>query len=187
MMELLARVGPNDLMLALGRDMLPAIKKVAQAAVREVVITANRNGVQPDELPYVFWALVSQKELPDQGPRQKYFQVVLDIMTRTGALPNYSRAFSVPPRLEVDTATDQVATHMGIWAVKDMLPALMVAYLKILHTYASKVPEATEGAVPSSRGAGYLNEAFREVLSLRSSLFEDGELLRRVLRIIPEG
>lgn len=182
------KVGSNEegLIKALGKDLMPNIKSQAQAAVREIIAEGNRRGVEPSQMPYLFWALATQRELPDLGGRQRYFQVMIDMMTRTGVLPNYQKNFRVPDDLGLDDAVDAVAQHMATWAVRSMLPALLAGYMRVLSVYASKVPAATDGVVPASNGVGYLNALLREILTLRSAWFDDGELLRRVVRLLPE-
>lgn len=182
----LAAIGPEELIKTVGRDLMPVLKAQGQASVREIVTEANKHHVAPDDLPYVFWALANPKVLPDLGPRQKGYQLVIDIMARTGTMPAYQRAFKAVDDAAVDDAVDAVAQHMATWAYKDMLPYLMGAYVKVLSKYAGKVSEATGGQVPTSNGVAYLNRTFREILTLRSSWFEDGELLRRAVRFIPE-
>ena len=184
--RLVATDAIEALMKSLGQDLMPVLKEQGKAAVREIVMQGLRQGVALPEMPYLFWALANQAELPDLGPRQKMFQVMLDIMTRTGVMPNYHKNFKVRDNLDVDAAVDAVARHMGVWAAKDMIPALMVGYFKVLTQHASKVPSVTNGQVPASNGVGYLNTLFREVLTLRSAWFDDGELLRRVVRLLPE-
>lgn len=174
------------LMKALEHDLMPMIKEQGKAAVREIVMQGNKQGIALAEMPYLFWALANQKELPDLGPRQKVFQVMLDIMVRMGVMPNYQKNFKVTNDLEVDAAVDATVQHMGVWAAKDMIPALMVGYYKVLTQHAPKVPSVTKGQVPASNGVGYLNALLREILTLRSAWFDDGELLRRVVRLLPE-
>lgn len=186
MICLVAKTDPNTLMTDIGHALMPILKDQGKVAVREIVIEANRAGVSSEDMSYIFWALATDKGLPDQGPRHKVFQVMLDIMARTGVMPNYQRAFQIPESTDTDLAVDTIALHMGMWAARTMLPALTTEYVKVLMRVAHKVPEATDGDVPVSNGVAYLNHVFREVLTLRSSMFEDGELLRRVLRIIPE-
>lgn len=176
----------ESLVKALGKDLMPLLKSQAQAAVREISLEGNRRGMGLSQMPYLFWALFTQKELPDLGSRQRYFQVMLDMMVRTGVVPNYQKNFKVPDDPEIDTAVDAVVQHMGTWAVRTMLPALLAGYMRVLSAHAPKVPAVTNGEVPASNGVGYLNTLFREILTLRSAWFDDGELLRRVVRLLPE-
>ena len=185
-MHLWAGEDPEALVKAIGRDLMLYLKEQGRTAAREIVMEANRQRVSPEDLPYVFWVLASQKELPDLRARQKVFTLMIDIMARTGTMPNYQRAFRVADDIEVDAAVDKVAVNMALWAAKNMIPFLIHSYLRVLAKYAGKVPAVTGEEVPASNGLGYLNTAFREVLTLRSTWFEDGELLRRVVRFIPE-
>jgi len=172
---------------SVAKDLMPLLKKQGRAAVREVVIEANKQGVVADNLPYVFWALAStDTELPSFGPRQKIYTLMIDIMARTGAMPNYQRAFKRVDDLAVDDAVDAVAVHMSMWAARNLAPALITGYYGILDKWADKVPEATGGKVLALVGRDYLDHLFREILTLRSAWFEDGELVRRVVRFIPD-
>lgn len=183
---ILASTTPEDLMKALGNDLMPVLKAHGNAAVREVVTEAHRLGIGPDDLPYAFWALAAQQNLPDMGARQKVFTLMIDIMARTGTMPAYQKALKVTDSATLDYAVDKLADHMATWAARNLLPFLMLNYVKILNKYAPKVPVATKGQVPASNGVAYLNSAFREILTLRSAWFDDGELLRRAVRFIPE-
>lgn len=185
-MILTARTDPETLMKAIGKDMMDLLLSQGRAAVREVVTEANKYRVSADDLPYVFWVLASQHELPDMGPRQRVYNLMLDIMSRTGAMPNYQRAFKVAEDPATDEAADKVAVHLSYWAAKQMAPALLVGYSKILSKYQNAVPEATGGQVSAVVGVDYLDSTFRQILTLRSSWFADGELLRRVVRFLPE-
>jgi len=186
MNSILASTTPEDLMRSIGADMLPVLKEQGRASVREIVMAANRLGIQADDMPYAFWALATQKGLPDFGPKQKVSTLMIDIMARTGTMPAYQKALKVPDSGTLDEAVDKLADHMATWAARNILPYLMANYVKILNKYASKVPQATNGQVPASNGVAYLNNAFREILTLRSTWFDDGELLRRAVRFIPE-
>lgn len=186
MNPILASTTPEDLMKALGHDLMPVLKAQGYAAVREVVTEANRLGVTADDLPYAFWALATQKGLPDMGARQRVFTLMIDIMARTGTMPAYQKAIKVTDSETLDYTVDKLADHMATWAARSLLPFLMANYVRILNKHADKVPQATGGQVPVSNGVAYLNNAFREILTLRSAWFDDGELLRRAVRFIPE-
>jgi hypothetical protein len=187
MRQRVARMDPEGLMRVIGKDMMALLKEQGRAAVREVVIAANRQGVEADDLPYAFWALASSgTELPSFGLRQKIYSLMIDIMARTGVMPNYQRAFKPVDSQSVDEAVDAVALHMSMWAAKVLAPALIIGYYTVLDRWAPKVPEATGGKVHALLGRDYLDHLFREILTLRSAMFDDGELIRRVVRFIPE-
>lgn len=186
MNPILASRTPEDLIRAIGNALMPVLKIQGQASVHEIVAVANRLGIQADELPYAFWTLATQKGLPNLGPRQKVFTLMIDIMDRTGTMPAYQKAFQVPDNATLDDAVDKLADHMAIWAVKQLLFSLTRSYIGILSKFAPDVPQVTDGQVPASNGVAYLNAAFREILTLRSAWFDDGELLRRAVRLIPE-
>jgi hypothetical protein len=130
--------------------------------------------------------LATGQQLPALGNRKEGFDLVISILTRTGTMPNYQRSFNPDPDPVVDDAVDAVAQNLAVWASRTMKPAMMVDYLQVLGKHKSKVPEITQGRVSEDGGIDYINQVFREILTLRSSMFADGELLRRVVRYIPE-
>lgn len=174
-----------DLLGSLDKDMLALLKGYGQEAVQVVVAAANRQGVEAPDLPYVFWALATAQQLPNLGNRLEGFRMAITIMTRTGTMPNYQRGFKSDPELRVDAAVDAVAQQLANWSMRTLRPALMVDYYHILKKYEAKVPEATSGKVRAADGVDYLDRVLREVVTLRSSMFRDGEFLRRVLQFIP--
>lgn len=187
MRQRVARMDPEGLMKVIGKDMMVLLREQGNAAVREVNIAANKQGVAATNLPYVFWALAStDSELPNLGLRQKIYTLMIFIMARTGAMPNYQRGFKPADSQSLDDAVDAVALHMATWAGRSLTPALVIGYYGILDKWAAKVPEATGGKVHSLIGREYLDYLFREILTLQSALFDDGELVRRVVRFIPE-
>ena len=181
-----ATTNPEDLVKVIGNDMMPILKEQGHAIVREIVTEANKQGIPPKDFPYILWALAQEKTLPDMGLRVKGYRVLWDIMTRTGALPAYHKAFEVTKDPVVDAAVDAIALYMSVWSIRILMPFLTTAYLRVLTKHVKQVPQVTDGTVSEKNGTGYLNYIFREVLDLRSSMFEDGELLRRVMQIIPE-
>lgn len=185
-MNRISRMDPEALVKLLGKDMMSFLQDQGRAALREIVTTANKEGVKANQLPYVFWALANQSGLPNLGPRQKAFTLMLDILTRTGVMPDYQRGFQAVDDARLDEVVDLVAQHMSVWAAKTMAVELVLGYYKLQVKHESKVPEATNGKIPAVVGATYLDRVFREILTLRSAWFEDGELLRRVVRFIPE-
>ena len=179
----------DAIMKGIGKDMMPQLKDIGRMAVQEIVSEANRFHVPAEHLPYIFWSMaVHQDFLSSLGRLQKVFALMIDIMARTGVMPNYQRAFKIPDDeagIATDVTIEPLAKHMGMWAARAMAPALIKVYYDILVKWAPKVPSATEGDVSVKDGFAYLDGVFREVLTLSSSWFEDGELLRRVVRFIP--
>ena len=182
----LARTDPESLIKAVGKDFMGLLKTQGVAAVREATTAGLKRGLKSDQLSYLFWALSSPNTLPNMGSRQKVFNLMLNILDRTGTMPDYQRSFRAVKDPEVDDVVDAVALHMSQWAARTMAPALVLGYYRTLSRHANKVPEATEGAVQALSGSDYLNFTFREMLTIRSAWFDDGELLRRVVRFIPE-
>lgn len=181
----LAVLDEEGLVKSIGADMMPIIKTTASSTVREIILTGNKRGVPLAQMPYLFWALDNQQSLPDLGNLQPYYQLMIDMMDRTGVMPDYQKKFSLPDDSGVDSAVDAVALDMAKWALRTMLPALSAGYVRVLGSHVSKVHEVTQGRVPVKNGPAYLNTLFRQILNMRSIWFEDGELLRRVMRLLP--
>lgn len=161
------------------------LHELGQAAVREIVIQANRLSVNPDHLPYVFWALATGAGLPSLGSDQKLYDLAIMVMARTGTMPNYASGFTVVDDLATDSAVNVLAKHMGSWARKTLMPGLLRAYQKALQSQVKSVPRATNNAVGKDNAFEFLRRAFPQVLTMRSRMFDDGELLRRVVRVLP--
>ncbi len=159
---------------------------IGHAAVREITTEANRQGVGANDLAYVFWALASQSGLPKMPKQvQAAFDLMVVILTRSKTMPNYGSAFRVTDSMEVEAATDAVAMHMGTWARTVMFPALFHAYKAALTSQVKAVPAATGNRVRPEVAFDFLRKSFRQVLDISSRKFRDGELLRRVVRILP--
>jgi hypothetical protein len=176
----------DDLMLGVGKALDAALVDVGRAGVREIVTGANRLGVDPNDLPYVFWALNSKSGLPRLGAKeQKAFDMMFMIMSRTGTMPNYSSSFTPSDNLATDAAIDVLAPQLGTWALRVMYPSLLSGYRAALKTQERKVPRATNNRVSKSNAFDFLRKTFRYAVSLKSSMFRDGELLRRIVRLLP--
>lgn len=169
--------GEENLVKTLGKHLLQSLKVVAQSAVQEIIQVASREGLPLSNIPVLLETL--QKERSDS----RQYQVLMDIIEGTESMP-------VVVRREVSSDFEAVklvvSKHMRAWAVKDMLPALTFHYWRVLSQYAHQVPIVTMGAVPLTRSQDYLDVLFREILTVRSAWFGRGELLRRVVRILPE-
>ena len=100
-------------------------------------------------------------------------------------MPSYDSAFNVPDEIVTDSAVDATTRHMGVWALRSMYPALLQAYQASLNAHASAVPKATGGKVSPDNAVEFLRLSFRQILSLSSRKFTNGELLRRVVRVLP--
>jgi hypothetical protein len=176
----------DALMLGVAKALDAGLVDIGKSAVREIVIEANRLGVPPDDLPYVFWALNTKAGLPKlDAKQQQALDMMLTIMNRTGVMPNYPSAFKPTDNLATDSAVDVVARHMGAWALRTMYPALLQAYRAALQSQVRYVTKLTNGQVKKGNEFEFLRLAFRQILSLQSRMFRDGELLRRVVRILP--
>jgi len=178
---------PEDaLMLGVAKVLDEQLTSLGKAAVREIVTFTNQLGVLPDHLPYLFWALATDSGLPSLGSKEKAaFDTMVTILDRTDTMPKYSSAFSLVDDLTTDAAVDATTRHMGSWALKTMYPGLLKSYQMALQSQVKKVPKATDRQVPKGREFDFLRKTFRQVLSLRSRMFRDGELLRRVVRLLP--
>lgn len=178
---------PEDaLMQGVAKALDTKLVGVGHAAVREIVTTANRLSVDPNDLPYVFWALATKAGLPRIGKKElAALDLMVTIMVRSGTMPNYQSAFNVTTSIATDSAVDVLAPHMATWAQRVMYPTLLQAYRDALTTQVKAVPAATNGKVPKDKAFDFLRLAFRQVLDLSSRKFRDGELLRRVVRILP--
>jgi len=189
MRQLLYRIAgrPEDaLMQGVAKALDRHLANIGKSAVREIVTVANRISVDPVGLPYVFWALATKTGLPSFTTKgQQAFNLMIDIMERTDVMPNYDSAFAVPEDLAVDSAVDVIAKHMAVWSLRVMYPALLQVYQGSLNAHANAVPKATGGQVSPENAVEFLRRSFRQVLSLSSRKFRDGELLRRVVRILP--
>ena len=107
------------------------------------------------------------------------------IMDRTGTMPAYQSALQVADDLRLESAVDALALHMALWAARSMYPALLMAYKEAIKSQEKLVLKLTGGRVKKGDEFEFLRLAFRQVLSLQSSMFRDGELLRRVVRLLP--
>ena len=173
-------------MLGIEKNLGKALVGIGSAAVREVVILANRLSVDPDHLPYVFWALATQSGIPAMGAQeQKAFSLLVSILVRTGTMPKYEKSFSIEDDTATNSAIDVIARHMGQWARRTMHPLLIHAYQNAINSQVAAVPAATNGLVSSGDAFDFLRKSFRQILSIRSRMFRDGELLRRVVRALP--
>jgi len=159
---------------------------IGHAAVREIVAKANDQGVSAKALPYIFWALATKSGLPRLNKQQQTaFDLMVTLMARSGTMPNYSSTFAIPDDLTIDAAVDAVARHMGAWAMRTMYPSLLQGYQAALTSQTRAVPKATDGRVRAEVAFDFLRTAFRQVLDISSRKFRDGELLRRVVRVLP--
>jgi len=180
-----ARRPEEDLLLGIAAALDRGLAEMGRAVVREVVGQANRLGVNPDHLPYVFWALAEQANLPRMGRAEAAaLELMLTITSRSGTMPNYSASFSVPHDAGTDAAINVIAKHLGTWAVKSMLPLLRKAYDLALKTQVRAVPKKTQGKVSPANAYEYLRRIFPKALMLKSRMFRDGELLLRVVRAV---
>jgi len=159
---------------------------IGNAAVREIVTFSNSLNVNPDHLPYVFWALATKTGLPPMNKKRlQAFTLMVDIMDRTETMPNWKSSMGVPDDITIDPIVDTVADHMGLWAVRVMLPLMLDGYMKALKSQVKAVPKATSGRVPKGNEVEFLRKVFRQILSIKSSMFDRGELLRQVVRVLP--
>jgi len=173
------------LMKDVGSALESKLHSLGQAAVREIVTQANRLSVDPDHLPYVFWALATQAGLPSLGKDQKLFDLTMMVMSRSGAMPNYQSSFSVVDDFATDSAVNTLAKHMGKWARQTMIPGLLRGYQEALTSQVKNVPRATNNTVKKKDAFEFLRRAFPQVLTMRSRMFNNGEMLRRVVRVLP--
>jgi len=186
MMVRLANRSEDILMLGVGKSLDAHLAEVGKAAVREIVTEANRLGVGPNMLPYVFWALATKAGLPRMGQKEfAALDLMVFIMERTGTMPAYRGALQVADDPATDSATDSLALHMATWSLRSMYPALLTSYKAALKSQEKLVPKLTNGQVKKGDEFEFLRKSFRQVLSLQSSMFRDGELLRRVVRLLP--
>jgi hypothetical protein len=176
----------NALMEGVGKALDSKLTDIGHAAVREIVTQGNHLSVNPKHLPYVFWALANNAGLPRLGQKeQKAFDLMISIMARTGTMPPYQGSFQPGSDDATDSAIDATATYMGRWAMRTMFPALLTAYKAALTSQVRDVPRATNGQVSQAKAFDFLRFAFRSTVDISSSMFRDGELLRRVVRVLP--
>jgi hypothetical protein len=174
------------LMLGVAKNLDSRLADLGKAVVREIVTYANKLGVAPDDLPYVFWALATGTGLPRLGAKEhKALTTAMFIMERTGTMPNYSSAFSVASSGATDAAVDEIARHMGTWSLRTLFPGLLQAYKDALNSQVKQVQKKTNGQVPKGREFDFLRKAFRRVVPIQSRMFRDGELLFRVVNLMP--
>lgn len=173
-------------MVAIGKDLQAVANSQGKALVRQIVTDANNLGIDPNHLQYVFWTLVNEAQWPRFNPVETMsLKLAVSIMNRTGATPNYAAGFSVPDDLTIDSATDEVIKRAAAWARMGMMPALLQGYKGALQKQVRKVPRATGRRVKKDQAFNFLRKAFRQILDLRSRWFTDGELLRRIVRMMP--
>ena len=159
---------------------------IGRAAVREITTAGNRIGTNPDHMPYVFWALATNTGLPSMGKKQyAAYLLMVDIMEETGTMPNWKSAFNVPNSIFADVGVDALATYMGRWAFSTMIPMVLHAYKDALLSQVKNVARATDGRVSPGDEFDFLRLLFRQVLTIKSSMFNNGGLLRRVVRALP--
>jgi len=176
----------NALMEGVGKALDSKLTDIGHAAVREIVGQGNHLSLDPTMLPYVFWAIATGSGLPRMGTKeQKAFDMMKTIMVRTGTMPPYQSAFNMADDLSVDSAVDAIATYMGRWSLRTMFPAILMAYKAALTSQVRNVPKATNGQVSSDKAFDFLRFLFRSTVDISSSMFRDGELLRRVVRLLP--
>ncbi len=181
-----ASAAEDALMLGVGRALDAKLTDLGKAAVREIVTAANRLGVPPDHLPYVFWALATKAGLPKLGQKEsEALDMMVTVLDRTGTMPSYSSAFSVADDLGTDAAIDQLAKHMATWSLRTLYPGLLQGYKDALNSQVKAVPKATNGQVKDKDAFNFLRLAFRQIVNINSRMFRDGELLRRVVRLLP--
>lgn len=174
---------PEDTLVKnVGSSLMEGLRNLGRAAVNVVTREATRQGLSPDDLPYVWWALATKTVATT---RSADFDFLLDILTRTGTMPNYSAGFLVPDDLTVDEALGPIGQAIKKWAEKALRKGLLRAYQAALKSQVSLVPRATGGAVGADKAALFLHRAFSQILTTNSRWFEDGELLRRVVRSLP--
>jgi len=173
------------LMMGVAKVLNVKLVDIGRAAVREVVTSSNRLGVGPDNLPYVFWTLTTNQRASTGKKQVAAYLLMMEILERTGTMPNWQSAFNVPDDIFTDFIVDKVVRHMGVWALSTMSPMLFHAYRAALDSQVKNVLKATDGNVKAGDEFDFLRLAFRQVLSIKSSRYDNGNLLRQVVRFLP--
>lgn len=178
----------NALVQELGDAFDEHLVDLGKALVREVVATANKEGIGPKLLPYTFWVLFEDYEnWPNKvRPNHDFLRTMLRITSETGSMPRYYAALKIPEdRIsEVNEAVDRVVLHMGAWSRQAFI-GLIKTWMGLLQRIGRKVPKATEGQVPASASMSWLHKAFREMLSMRQSWFKHAFLLLELIQMFP--
>ena len=176
----------DTLMQGVGQRLDRNLTKIGKEAYKELLSLANKAGIPSDALPYVLWVLDSNAGLPHLPQKEgKALQMAMDVMRRTGWLPHYSSAFTVVDNLQIDQAIDKLSRNLGTWSLRSMYPEILKAYQDALKSQVKAVPKATQGRVAPQDAFNFLRLSFRQVVTIDSSMFRDGELLRRVVRLLP--
>lgn len=178
-----ANEATDALVKAVGKNLMPHLDKVGRSAVDWVTKEANRKGLSPDLLPYIWWSLKTKSGLPDLDKPD--YNLLFDILHRRRLMPDHSRGFFIPEDLNDEAHVRDIALGLEKWSRKVMRPMLLRGYQQALKSQAAKVPKAMEGRVPKGKEMAFLRMVFAKMLTMNSRWFEDGELLRRVVRSLP--
>lgn len=102
---------------------------------QQVIAEANKAGLPPEALQYLFWTLVEQSgtwDLPAEGRRALI--LARDLMVRSDRVPAYHKGFQpVPPALEAQV--DQAIARLSIWAQGKMRGSLTKALMASAQKY----------------------------------------------------
>lgn len=170
----------DTVMQAVGADFHRRLQRIAKEAALEVTRKSRVLGLTSDQQSQALGMMVAAFTLPLPSKNQVALDIMMSLLIRTRNLPVRIQKIS-----EEDVDLEPMVIGMANWARQVLLPALLETYQSVLDKYAPRIPQATQGRIKAHQAFDFLRKSFRQVLTVNSSWFEDGELLRRVVRTLP--
>lgn len=152
---------------------------------QQVIVEANKAGLPPEALQYLFWVLVEQSatwNLSAEGRRALI--LARDLMVRSDRVPAYHKGFQqIPAALE--NQVDRVVSRLSIWAQGKMASGL----LKMLMTSAQKHEAQMARILKRHDGLEgktlmYIYRGLRGAADTQPAWFQHPDLMQPLLRSV---
>lgn len=150
--------------------------------VAQFAVEANKVGLPPEHLPYVFWLWNQRgKGWPEMSRDRKFGllwgrQLVID----TGRMPNYRAAMDVPPA-KFEKAVDEVLLGVAWYIVTPLSAHLLNGMVTMLRKWGPKMAKATEKDLDPRVAATYLEALAKTYIGREPHLYAYGALTEKVL------
>jgi len=159
----------EKVLAALGEDFTNAILAHAPTIQQALIEIANKNGLESEYLPYLYYVLFEQKPNWPRMSKQDTSAVytMLKVMIDAIKVPRYMSALQIPSTLGSENAVNTTIQKFALWGRSRFASILLREYMKLLKKYSRAWAKASP-ATPKGKALSVLDYIFKD--SLRSKL-----------------
>lgn len=177
------RPAEEKVLAALGKDFEDFILSQAKPIGHTLIEIANKEGLESQYLPYLFYVLFERKPDWPRMSKQDIGAVVtlLKIMTDAVEVPRYRSGIQLPDMTN-ERALDKTIQKFALWGRSRFAATLLQEYMRLLKRYSRDWAKASP-ATPPKKALAVLKYIFEDSIGA-SSIYTYTTLLSYVIKKI---